>query len=129
MDHQQILALIKQADHQMLDLSDTVANLQKHITALIEENNQLKMANLQLHDSLLSYQEGEPSKVVDSQNIPPDIESPSPNTHPSARPGQARLEEYYHDGIHICHQFFGAHRSPDEACILCLGVLDEMSQH
>lgn len=128
MDHQQILSLIKQADHQMLELSNTVANLQKHVTALIEENNQLKMVNHQLHDSLLAYQQedDEISKVSDERQI--EVETPRVLRHHQS-PGQQRLQEYYNDGVHICHQFFGAHRPQDEACILCLGVLDEISRN
>lgn len=125
MDHQQILALIKQADHQMMDLSDTVAKLQQQVTALMEENNQLRMANQQLHDSLVTVQDdqGEVATTASQQGVP-DKTMEDKKAHPT--PGKVRLHEYYQDGIHICHQFFGAHRNPEEECILCLGVLDEL---
>lgn len=116
MNHEELLRYFRQAENQLVDLSATLATLRSQLEEVIEENNQLRMANQDLH-ALLVTQEDAPSPA------------PAPTAKDVSRGrGHERLQAYYDEGIHICHAFFGAPRQGEEECILCLGVLDEMGK-
>lgn len=117
MEDQRIFDMLHQAESQMLELSNTLANVKKELADLIEENNQLRMTNHDLHDMVLRQNQSQIN--VETQ----DDESQTA----ISGTGSSRLQTYYDEGIHVCHQYFGAHRHLDEECILCLGVLDEIS--
>lgn len=121
MEHEEIFDLIRQAESQMLDLSNSLANLKKQVALLMEENNQLRMTNHDLHDMVVSQSQAT-NQVEFNQG--PSENNPKGN-HSQ---GSSRLQTYYDEGIHVCHQYFGARRQLDEECIFCQGVLDEMAQ-
>lgn len=109
MEAEDILALIHQAEGQIIQLSEEVSQIKAACSQLIAENNQLRMANHELRDWV---QQGQPSKVADPED-PGDPGS-----------GRQRLQSFYDEGIHICHPYFGTQRLPNEACIFCQGILD-----
>lgn len=121
MEQEEIFNLIQLAERQMLDLSNSLANLKKQAALLIEENNQLRMANHDLHDMLMSQSQLQ----AQEENRQGNSETQYSVHHPQ---GSSRLQAYYDEGIHVCHQYFGARRHLDEECIFCQGVLDEMAQ-
>ncbi|MGX7091835.1 initiation control protein YabA [Hutsoniella sourekii] len=107
-DYEQLLEL---ADQQLLELSDTVAQLRQAYHQLAEENNQLKITNHDLREMMSTVHPAEEEKQ--SAEIEQQITG-----------GKNRLQGFYDQGIHICHQYFGLSRSPEEGCIFCQDVLD-----
>lgn len=119
MEHEEVFEIIERAERQMLDLSDSVASLRKELLHLIEENNQLRMSNHDLHDLLMNQSQSQSDQQI--------IEASDYN-HTQGKQASSRLQSYYEEGIHVCHQLFGARRETGEECILCLGVLDELKK-
>ena len=117
MDHEEFYEIFNHIEEQMLDLSNTIASLKKELGHVIEENNQLRMTNHDLHDMVINQ----------SKQAGQDTESASSTLY-HVQNGNIPLQSYYDEGIHVCHQLFGARRSLDEECILCLGVLDEFKK-
>ena len=105
--------LIAQTEEQLLNLNDLVIQLKSEISQLTEENNQLRMTNHDLHDLLLEQTQ---EKETPLQEVQPE----------ETMQAKSRLQDYYDEGIHVCHQLFGARRDDDEECIFCLGVLDKI---
>ncbi|UPQ86499.1 initiation control protein YabA [Ignavigranum ruoffiae] len=119
MEHEEVFEIIERAERQMLDLSDSVANLRKELLHLIEENNQLRMSNHDLHDLILNQSQAAPNQTNQADLV---------NSSQQKNQASSRLQSYYDEGIHVCHQLFGARRETGEECILCLGVLDELKK-
>lgn len=114
---EELTELIDQAETQLLQLSDTIAQLRTTLNDVIEENNRLRMKDnpwQPTHDS-----QEQPSQATD-------IEAGEMNSQqaPSAR---ERLQQFYEDGIHICRDLYGSQRASDEECLFCQGILDGLS--
>lgn len=115
------LDLLDQAETHMLQLSDTVAQLREVIDSLVEENNKLRMSNNDLKNLLIKAQnQNKNNEDFDSE----DTEESNQMTS-----GRESLLGFYNEGIHVCHEFFGSRRSPDEQCLFCQEVLKRLEDH
>lgn len=112
-EYQQIL---DQVDSQMLQLSDTVAQLSVAIESLMEENNKLRISNMEIRDRLMTQ-----SNLSDNKE-----EQASPSQQAS---GRESLQQFYNEGIHICHEFFGSRRSPDHQCLFCQEIIQRLTDN
>ncbi len=120
MDKQLLYDLLDQTESDMIRLSNTVAQLKESVENLTQENNQLRLHNHDLHSRLQAYQEASQEAVVGGEETFRQ-ESSLP------KKGQAQLQSFYDEGIHICHLYFGSRRDPGEACIFCQRVLDGLN--
>lgn len=116
MNLNKISELVAQTEAQLFDLNEMVGKLKSEISLLTEENNQLRMTNHDLHELLLEH-----TQEVENQEKH-STESNSKKTTP-------HLQNYYDEGIHVCHQLFGARRDESEECIFCLAVLDKIKSN
>lgn len=112
MDKDNIQHLIDQTETSMLQLSNQVAELQEVLADLIEDNNQLRMQNKELQDIIARLMAEEEGDVKEEQT--------------SLSTGKERLQSFYDEGIHICHAYFGMNRAPDEECLFCQGILEDL---
>lgn len=103
---QQLLDL---AESQLIELNSTVAQLRKQLTQLQEENNKLRMNHQELRDKIVPTIEKSMNASSDNGDAP------------SA--GLESLQSFYHEGIHVCHEFFGSRLLPDEECLFCQEVM------
>lgn len=99
---------------QMLQLSDTVAQLRVIIESLMEENNKLRMSNMEIRDRLFEY-------INQAEEESQEDTASGPQTS-----GRASLQGFYDEGIHVCHEFFGSRRSPDHQCLFCQEVIGRL---
>ena len=42
----------------------------------------------------------------------------------TSKQGKRYIESIYHDGFHICNDYYGQRRENDEECMFCMEVLD-----
>ncbi|AXY24583.1 hypothetical protein CL176_00260 [Suicoccus acidiformans] len=110
MEPQAIEELLEQANAQMLELSDTLAQLKRAVNTLQEDKNQLEIKIQDLQDVVRE------STQVDADN-------PEGQEHTG---GKERLQNFYDNGIHFCHQYFGMRRAPEEGCMFCQDILDRL---
>lgn len=117
MTPQSIQEVIDRAEGDLLQLSDTIADLKRELNRLIEENNQLRLTNQELKDLLVqrSYEQasGDPSEEPNEAEV---------------FTGGDRLRSFYDDGIHICHVLFGTRLLEGEECIFCQNMLDKLDE-
>ena len=113
------LEIFDEAETHLLQLSDTVEQLRKVIDNLIEENNKLRMSNNDLRNLLIKSQ----SQLDNADSDTEDEE----DSHTSS--GRESLLGFYNEGIHVCHEFFGSRRSPEEQCLFCQEVLKRLENH
>lgn len=114
MEQQEIQQLLMSAETQLIDLSETIAQLKVACDELREENNRLRMMNHNLHDLV-----NELAQPVVSQETQSSFNSEASTTN-----GRERLQTFYNEGMHVCHMFFGSRRDPEEQCIFCQSVID-----
>ena len=116
MEQFEIQKLLGVADDQLIQLSDTVAQLKVALSSLMEENNRLRMMNHDLQDtvSVISNQEIKSDEVV--QPLSEGVAS------------KDRLQAFYNEGIHVCHTFFGSRREQEEECIFCQSIIDGLKE-
>ncbi|MBG9982866.1 DUF972 family protein [Aerococcaceae bacterium DSM 111020] len=117
MKHQPIQDLIDKAESDLLHLSDTIAELRDSMYHLMEQNNQLQLKNQELTDLILSK---DIYKEIDQEETS-DLAANQPS-------GKDRLQSYYDEGIHICHEFFGMPTTKGEECLFCNKFLEELEK-
>lgn len=115
------LEILDQAETHMLQLSDTVAQLREVIDGLVEENNKLRMSNNDLRNLLIKSQKQH--QQDDSTHSAQEGEGGTTSS------GRESLLGFYNEGIHVCHEFFGSRRSPQEQCLFCQEVLKRLEEH
>lgn len=93
-----------------MNLSEQLANMQRTLSQLTEEFQQLQsyIANLEAENEWLRKQAA--PAVTQSQN---DTD------------GLHTLQKLYDDGIHVCPAYFG--KTHDGGCLLCMEVLSNVS--
>lgn len=122
LEPQKIQELIMQVDRQVIQLNETVAQLQLALGELGEENNRLRLMNHDLKETL-NHSRIEPT-THDSQKKTEEVNEENEETSS----GKDRLQGFYDEGIHICHPYFGSRRQPGEECMFCQGLLDALDQ-
>lgn len=118
MEEVEIQTLIQQAHQQAQQLSEKVSQLQAVISQLQDENQALKMTNEELKKLLVQRSQSESTERDDR---------PAQMQDPQTVSGHDRLEEFYNEGIHVCHTYFGTRRMPGEECIFCQGLLEGLA--
>lgn len=127
LEQEKIQALIMQVDRQVIQLNETVAQLQLALRDLSEENNRLRLMNHDLQEAL-NHSKRETFETAVSQDAVQESQTESPVTQQEAGSGKNRLQSFYDEGIHICHPYFGSSRQPGEECMFCQGLLDALDQ-
>lgn len=115
MIHQDIQELINNIQSQQQQYQNNILQLTQVVLDLKEENNRLRMLNHNLEDQLQKY--------VKESSV--QEESPNEDHHIS---GKERLQGFYDDGIHVCHELFGKRRQSSEDCLFCQDVLMRLTQ-
>lgn len=96
-------ALDELSNNLMITLAEIEA-MKSQVHALIEENGALWMENDKLRTRLGQLDKG----------------------HAASRTKQGKnyIEGIYHEGFHICNDFYGQRRENGEECVFCMEVLD-----
>lgn len=115
MTHQDIQNLISEINSQQQQYHTNIIELTQIVLELKEENNRLRMLNHNLEDRLQQY----------ANEIRVAEEHVEEENHVS---GKERLQGFYDDGIHICHELFGKRRQSTEDCLFCQDVLMRLTQ-
>ena len=87
----------------MITLAEVEA-MKKQVHQLLEENTALKLENDKLRARIAQLDHGAQIK--------------------SSKHGKHYIEGIYHDGFHICNDYYGQRRENDEECMFCIEVLD-----
>lgn len=119
MDQEELVKIIENIMEQQVALQEEIARLVETVTTISEENNRLKMLNQELTEDLAT------SLAAKSEDIK---SNPLPERPPSNRAGRDRLQGFYDDGIHVCHELFGKRRESDEDCLFCQSVIMRLEQ-
>lgn len=114
MKHQDMQELIDKAESELLQLSDTISTLRSSMEELMEQNNQLELKYQQLTESILKRKDH-----ANQNDAMSNKKGEGENAH-------HRLQQFYEDGIHICHDFFGMPIAKEEECLFCNKFLDEL---
>ena len=109
--------IIDEARRLQGQLSEALEQLSRIATELNEDNNRLTMLNHQMTEQLESQQ----VQLDDMNEIVQ--ESAAPQLYQS---GRDRLQTFYDNGIHVCHELFGKRRESDEQCLFCQDVIDRL---
>ena len=100
----EILIEFNELEAQLRNVSLKVNSLQQKMISLIQENDRLNLENKQL----LKLNKEEKKNSSNSLK---------------------KLDELYAAGFHICREQYGEHREPDEQCIFCLELLDNIKKN
>lgn len=120
MDHQKVQILLETLEKNQLSYQDTLSELVECVIELNHENNRLRMRNDILEEKLKIYASEQIAHVHNTQQIPSvGVRQPS---------GQERLQSFYDDGIHVCHELFGQRRESNEECLFCQNVIMSLDQ-
>lgn len=125
MDQLALLALIESVRQKQEDLQAEFGLLVEAISRLNEDNNRLTITNLQLQDQL--------SRSTALMLNNDDKTSSSTSEHSmfqehQMESGKDRLQGFYDDGIHVCHELFGKRRDDNEDCLFCQAVIMRLEQ-
>ncbi|MGF3072898.1 initiation control protein YabA [Facklamia sp. P13069] len=114
--------LLMQVNQELNQLFETVNTLSEEVTRLTNENNRLRMQQYQAVEQIeikpLKDEENQKNQVIDK----------SEQTLEHRQSGQARLQAFYNEGIHICHHYFGSKRETNEECIFCQDIIDSLGE-
>lgn len=110
MEQENIHQLLEQVEDQFATLYETVAQLQKELRVLMDENNKLRLMNHTLSQQLTNFS-------LEKQ----------PQERPKKSSAHPTLRTFYEEGIHVCHTAFGSRRSQEE-CMFCQSVLDILEE-
>lgn len=122
MRHQEIEELVQQVNQELIQLSQTVNRLSQELTRLQAENNRLRM---QQYDAV---EQMDLSNHFSSSLGEEEIQVSGEREEVVHQSGQARLQSFYNEGIHICHHYFGQKRDSQEACIFCQDIIDSLGE-
>lgn len=114
MFQEELTELIDQAETQLLQLSDTIAQLRTSLKDVIEENNRLRMKE----------EQWQPQSESGNQSLAIRAEGTDDSKTPNAPSAYDRLQQFYDEGIHICRDLYGSQRASNEECLFCQGILD-----
>lgn len=119
MDQQDLHSFIQRIQMHQADFQDTISQLTQAVIELNEENNRLRMLNHDLEERLNK----QTAKQTEST-----VNFPSEEPKNSQSTGKDRLQSFYEDGIHVCHELFGKRRHSSEDCLFCQDVLIRLEQ-
>ncbi|MGX7109112.1 initiation control protein YabA [Facklamia miroungae] len=114
--------LLKQVNQELNQLFETVNTLSEEVTRLTNENNRLRMQQYQAVEQM------ELNSLKDKEDQDSQTISQPEQTLKNRQSGQARLQTFYNDGIHICHHYFGSKRETNEECIFCQDIIDSLGE-
>lgn len=113
--------MIDEARSLQAQLTQALENLSRIATELNEENNRLTIVNHQLTQQIEELTQQELALADMSESAQ---ENPAPLTQSS---GRDRLQTFYDNGIHVCHELFGKRRDSNEQCLFCQDVIDRLN--
>jgi regulator of replication initiation timing len=93
--------------NQSADLAKQLASLKDEVTAVLEQNAELRMENQKLREQYVAVRG-----------------AAQPKRTSSALPASKQnLEKIYGEGYHVCSKFYGQHLETGESCAFCLEAL------
>ncbi|WP_413627570.1 DNA replication initiation control protein YabA [Fructilactobacillus vespulae] len=104
MDSKQINENIDQLSLQFSQMVTEVAKMKDSISAILEENSELKIENEHLRELLRSS------------------EKKGHTVHGLSK-SKKNLEKLYNQGFHICNESYGKRREKNESCIFCTQII------
>lgn len=84
------------------------SELRRGVTHVLEKDTELKIENQHLRE-VLGKRHHQQSRQF--------------NREPQLPKSRKNLLKLYHEGFHICNQFFGKHRDENENCLFCNEIL------
>lgn len=116
MDSQDLQSFIQRIQLHQAEFQDAIHQLTQAVIELNEENNRLRMMNHDLEERIQQ-------QFAEEEISPSTKDEMTQNTS-----GRERLQGFYNDGIHICHELFGKRRESNEDCLFCQDVLMRLEQ-
>lgn len=114
MEQTNLLEEFMNLSNQAEELSAKVAGLKDAVTAVLEQNAELRMNNGRLRERI---------EQLTAEDATED-EAAEPHT---AETGMSKsrknLEKIYMEGYHVCSKFYGQHLEPGESCAFCTDIL------
>ena len=105
MDKGELYDSFETMEAQANEMAATLSLMRNQMTQIIEKNNQLEVENTHLRERLAELENNK--KIKKNSGI--------------SRSRQ-NLENLYHEGFHVCTQYFGSRRTDDE-CIFCQDII------
>lgn len=117
--------LLNKVQDETNQLSQTVALLVEEVTRLTAENNRLRIQQYNAVEQMsLPTEKKHTLEITESSK-----EEPHQREEQRMSSGQARLQSFYNEGIHICHHYFGSQRNSHEECIFCQDIIDSLGDN
>ncbi|MBG9981386.1 DUF972 family protein [Facklamia sp. DSM 111018] len=114
--------LLNKVQEEMNQLRQTVALLVDEVERLTAENNRLRIQQYKAVEQMSLPTE----KHQKIENTASNKEEDHQQEEQRMSSGQARLQSFYNEGIHICHHYFGSQRNSHEECIFCQDIIDSL---
>lgn len=114
MEQTNLLEEFMNLSNQAEELSTKMAAMKDVVTAVLEQNAELRMNNGRLRERIeeLTAEHG--------------VSAAAPVEH-TAENGMSKsrqnLEKIYIEGYHVCSKFYGQHLEKDESCAFCTEIL------
>ncbi|WP_283678057.1 DNA replication initiation control protein YabA [Lentilactobacillus sp. Marseille-Q4993] len=106
MDSNSLYDELKDLDSRLSSTAEQFTNLHETIIKLMEENAELKIENQNLRDKLKD-----------------DRAQENPENENQLSKSRLNLEKLYHEGFHVCSDYYGKRREDGEECIFCTEII------
>lgn len=102
----EFLGVSRQAE----DLAAKLSAVKEEITAVLEQNAELRMENQHLRERI-------------EELTARDTEKPGRKAAARMTKSKQNLQKIYGEGYHVCSKFYGQHLVAGESCAFCLDIL------
>lgn len=102
MDKGELYDNFEKMEAQTLEMSQLLASMRDEMTQVLERNTQLEVENTHLRERLNELEHH--------------------NKKSKSGHGLSNLKKLYHDGFHICTEFFGS-RIEGDGCMFCQAII------
>ncbi|WP_155287123.1 DNA replication initiation control protein YabA [Lacticaseibacillus zhaodongensis] len=96
---------------QAADHAAKLAQLKDDVTAIMEQNAELRMENQHLRERVEELTNRDNAKAAELRGAGGMTKS------------KQNLEKIYGEGYHVCSKFYGQHLEAGESCAFCLDIL------
>lgn len=97
--------------NQAADHAAKLEKLKDDVTAVLEQNAELRMENQHLRERI--------EELTSRDNV----RATEAHTAGGMTKSKKNLEKIYGEGYHVCSKFYGQHLEAGESCAFCLDIL------